>query len=298
MEDLLPLARLGTLTCGGAVAWLLARHACAHPPAPRPTLGQRGLQRGLAIDAVPGFRTVEPAVRTLAGWLGPHLSVPLQQRLDTRLRTAGLPLGLSAPELLALSGITATGGALLGAASAALLNLGPWAPWCGALLLGAMPVFRIDERAHRRLRSAERDLPPMIELLAMAMDAGLDFAGALAHVAGDGAAPGPLTEELQQVRAGLALGHTRRQALEEFAARMPSPSVRQLVAAAVQAQEAGNPLASVLRIQATALRDRRTVLAEEAANRAALMLVLPMMMMLCCVLLLLMGPTFLRMGTQ
>ncbi|MEZ4339553.1 MAG: hypothetical protein R3B82_23265, partial [Sandaracinaceae bacterium] len=54
--------------------------------------------------------------------------------------------------------------------------------------------------------------------------------------------------------------------------------------------EKGNPLAEVLRIQATMLRMRRSVMAEEAAARAAVLMMGPLMLIFCAIILVLLGP--------
>jgi tight adherence protein C len=75
---------------------------------------------------------------------------------------------------------------------------------------------------------------------------------------------------------------------------VPTEAVREFVGAVIQAEEKGTPLAEVLRIQATILRMRRTVLAEEAASRAGVMMMIPLMMLLGCILLILMGSMMLK----
>jgi tight adherence protein C len=62
------------------------------------------------------------------------------------------------------------------------------------------------------------------------------------------------------------------------------------VGAVVQAEEKGNPLGEVLRIQAQMLRMRRSVMAEEAAAKAAVKLIGPLMLIFIALMLVLMGP--------
>lgn len=286
------------LCAGGLGAGATAVVCLRHRAPPPDLLGVAGARRAAALQSLPGLRLLEPPVRTLGAWLAAAMPSTWKTALQTRLRGAGYPLGLGAGELVGLVLLLSVLGLALGAAAAPMAarstGLSTWAPVVGALLLGALPLQRVDALCKQRRRDVDRELPIAIDLVAMAMNAGLDFAAALHHVTDPERNRGTLGEELSQVLDALRLGETRRQALQAFAGRVSTPSVRQLVAAIIQAQEAGNPLAAVLRTQATALRARRSVLAEEAASRAALMLTLPMMMMLCCVLLLLMGPAVLR----
>jgi tight adherence protein C len=156
---------------------------------------------------------------------------------------------------------------------------------------GALPFLRLTEEIQARQRSVSRALPPAMDLMAMCMGAGLDFAGSVALVANELTREGePLQQELSRVLEEFSLGRTRRQALVAFGQRMPSADVRDFVSSIVQAEQKGTPLAVVLEIQARMLRMRRSVAAEEAAARAAVLLIMPMMLLLCAVLLIMFGP--------
>ena len=129
------------------------------------------------------------------------------------------------------------------------------------------------------------------------MGAGLDFPGALRQVVDNmPAGPSPVREELTRLLQELRLGRTRKQALQSFASRVDTEAVREFVGAVVQSEDKGTPLSEILVIQAEVLRNRRSVLAEEAAARAGVMLMLPMLMMVVSIVLLLMGPLFLDMA--
>ena len=127
------------------------------------------------------------------------------------------------------------------------------------------------------------------------MGAGLDFPGALAHVVGNLKGRNPLRTELEQLLQELALGYTRRDALHNFARRVPTDAANEFVTACVQAEEKGTPLAMVLRIQAGAQRGRRTVRAEEAAARAGALMIVPLMMLFGCILIIVLGPLVMEM---
>jgi tight adherence protein C len=143
-------------------------------------------------------------------------------------------------------------------------------------------------------------LPVEIDLAAMCMHAGLDFPGAIRLVVAQRkSGEHVLREELSLVLSELDLGHTRATALSNFAARVPTSAVREFVGAVIQAEEKGTPLADVLKIQATMLRMRRSILAEEAASRAGVLMMVPMLMLLGSVFVILMGPLVLQsMGSE
>jgi tight adherence protein C len=132
-------------------------------------------------------------------------------------------------------------------------------------------------------------------LLCLALSAGLDFPSAVRQIVDKSSQKDdPLTEELAVVLSELSLGKTRREALENFGKRNPTPSVAEFVASVIQAEEEGTPLAEVLMIQAQVSRQRRGVRAEEAASKASLQLLMPMGLVFVSVLCLIGGPLVLK----
>jgi tight adherence protein C len=162
-------------------------------------------------------------------------------------------------------------------------------------ILGAMvPYFQISGEAQRRLKEVNRGLPYVIDLMALAMSAGLDFPGAVRQVVEKSSNPDdPLHEEMTRILHELQLGRTRRQCLADFGKRCPTASVVEFVAALTQAEERGNPVAEVLQIQASVSRQRRTVAAEEAAAKAGVKMVGPLFLLFACIMLLVMSPMIL-----
>jgi tight adherence protein C len=131
----------------------------------------------------------------------------------------------------------------------------------------------------------------VIDLLSLGLSAGLDFPGSLRQVVDKASTPDdPLIEELNLILEELRMGKTRKEALSQFAARVPGETVREFVGAVIQAEERGNPLARVLQIQAETSRQRRSVRAEEAASRASLQIIMPMVMIFVAILMLIVTP--------
>jgi tight adherence protein C len=254
------------------------------PPAPR--LGHRGAVRHQALHHNVLFATVEPALRFLAGLLSlvPLGGLRAQQEAD--LQRAGHCLGLTPDEYMALSLCSA---AILGAIAALSFGSNLCVP---AAILGLfLPKLQVQESIRVRVKSISRGLPHSIEIAALCMGAGLDFPGSLRMlVRAKGGEPDPLTEEFAGILEELELGHTRQQALLNFAERVRTAAVRDFVNAVVQAEQKGNPLAKVIQVQGRMLSMRRSVAAEEAAARAGVLMIGPMVLQLGCILLLLMGP--------
>jgi tight adherence protein C len=273
------------------VAFALARN----PVAAEPRLGLRGLKRQKALRKGGLFASLEPAIRVVAGWVSVLELGSLRRKADHLLMVAGDYLGLSADELVASIALAALGGCSMGALLVSLLDLPPALIPVAAAVGAFLMLTEVREAADKRKRDVGRALPQAIELISLCMSAGIDFAGALAQILKN--APiedDPLIEEFGLILYHLQLGHTRSRALQVFGGRIPTESVSDFVYAVVQAEAKGNPLRETLRVQASVLRTRRSMRAEELAAKAQTKMVLPMAMLLMCVLLLVAGPMMLN----
>ena len=154
-----------------------------------------------------------------------------------------------------------------------------------------LPHLQVSGEIERRFKQVNRGLPFAIDLVALTMSAGLDFPGALRQVTEKTSDKADaLYEEMQRILQELELGRTRKQALLAFADRCPTEAVRDFTSAVVQAEEKGNPLADVLQIQATMLRMRRSVAAEESAARAGVLMMGPLLLIFGTIMLIILGP--------
>ena len=253
-------------------------------------LGVRGARRRAATTEGL-FATLEPVVVRLGAWVSALPLARMRADVDRKLIQSGYWLGATADEVIGMSIALGLAGLLAGGVAASALHLPWWVGLAGAVTGAMHPFAQIREATRVRLRHVERYLPELVDLLTLCMGAGMDFAGALTRVAMDGVRTGtPVYEEIQQMLAELELGRTRARVLEGFAERAPIRPVKDLVAAVVQADEKGTPLADILTIQARMLRMRRSVLAEEAASRAALQLMIPLLLIFLAIMLLIIGP--------
>ncbi|MGB8332658.1 MAG: type II secretion system F family protein [Polyangiales bacterium] len=267
-------------------------------PAVRPTLGARGLNRAEVLRRGGFFALVEPPLRVFAAWVEVMPFERVRARARVSLTHAGDYMGLSEDELLAMCALCGLVLGIVGYILCILLSLPSSLTVCAALLGMVTPWFRVLAIAQARARSIGRALPAAVELAAMCMSAGLDFPGSLHRIVESAADQNePIIEEFRRVLQELDLGHTRRNAMEGFAARVPTNHVREFVNSVVQAEDKGTPLSSVLTIQAQTQRLRRSVAAEETASEAALMLLGPMTLIFLCVIALLLGPVVVRFMT-
>lgn len=263
----------------------------AHPAARRPTHGLPGLKRSLALKRSSLFRGFEPILRHWAAWAS---KLPVGHRrvdIARQLQRSGEYLGLTPDEYLALMLIGALGFSAAGVVICLLANIKLPFALLGSCVGVLTPVSLVHTQIRTRRLQVNRGLPAAIDLAALCMSAGMDFIGALRQiVANSSDSDDAVQEELERILQELELGHTRRQALENFVARVPTDAVKDFTSSVIQAEDKGNPLSEVLQVQASMLRMRRSVLAEEAAARAGLLMMIPLMMLFCCIMLLLLGP--------
>jgi tight adherence protein C len=148
--------------------------------------------------------------------------------------------------------------------------------------------LRLRALAEERWLTVSHEFPVVIDLTALAMNAGADLPSALAKVAQRKS--GPAGDEIRQFLTALDMGVTRRSALLALEERCPINEVRDVVRAISMADQKGASVTEALVQQAQTSRLRRSVKAEESAARAGVLLMLPMMLLVACVVILLVGP--------
>jgi tight adherence protein C len=241
------------------------------------------------------WAALEPIVR----WLGVRISgLPTETQraaLDRQISLAGDFLGLTSAEYLALSILSAIFGLGAGLLAGFFLDMKALLSVAGFAMGAITPYMVVSGEAQERLKHINRGLPYVIDLMALAMSAGLDFPGAVRQVVDKSSNPeDPIVEEFTLILQTLNLGRTRKDALAMFAERAPAASVSEFVNALVQAEERGNPVAEVLMIQAGTSRTRRSVRAEELAAKAGVKMTGPLMLIFLAVLALVVGPAMMN----
>ena len=157
----------------------------------------------------------------------------------------------------------------------------------------ALTIYHLQTQAAKRVREISRRIPYTLDLIALAMGAGATFTEAAATVVAEDA-DHPFNVELNTVLAEIDLGSTRAAALRNLADRIPLETLRSIVAAIIQAESLGTPLADVLKQQASLLRLQRSVRAEKLAAAASVRILVPSMLILLSVVLAVFAPVIIR----
>jgi tight adherence protein C len=287
------------VTVLGLALCTLAFAVGSAPQPPRERLGLRGFKRAQSIRDNRSFALVEPLMRFVSQRMYGLITPSLRVKLDRQITIAGDIAGLQPEDVLSLTLMTGVAGTALGM----LYGGGGGDMLVFGMLLGvaglALPHLVLSSAGDQRVRSIASATPAVIDLLALCLGAGLDFPAAVRQVVDRSrVSDQPLHEELRLLLQELNLGRTRRKGLEQMAERAPCDPVRDLVAAVVQSEEQGTPLAEVLRVQAATSRMHRSTRAEETAAKAAAKMLLPLALLFVCVITLITGPIILSFMDQ
>ncbi len=239
----------------------------------------------------PLYRVVNKVLLVFAFWLEAMPITNLRKGLDDRLARAGHLGGFTADEYLAFCTVSAS--LFFGLCMSFMTSVTGEArlPLCflAGMFGGYFPIIFLDERVMIRLTTINRDLPYMLDVLALSVGAGLDFNSSLERIVKKDSTNSPLIEEMRYVLQEVKMGTTRREALINLKERVPSDYINGLVASVVQAEQMGTPLTNILRIQAAAIRMKRSQRAEKLGAEAPVKMVMPLLFIVGAVMLTLFG---------
>jgi tight adherence protein C len=139
-----------------------------------------------------------------------------------------------------------------------------------------LPSLRLDSFITKRQKRLRLALPDLLDLLVVAVEAGLGLDQAIQHCSRElEFAHKELSEEMSQVNFEMRAGKRRADALKNLADRTGEPEIRKLVAILVQTDRFGTSMAESLRNHSDDLRVRRRQEAEERAAKVGVKLVFP-----------------------
>jgi tight adherence protein C len=139
-----------------------------------------------------------------------------------------------------------------------------------------LPHMLVRRRGRLRLREIDDQLPDLIDLLVVTVEAGLSFAASL-RLAAD-RVHGPLGQELALTRQEQSLGLATNEALENLLTRVDTPALRTFVRSVLQGETLGVSIGQILRNIASDMRKRRRANAEERAHKAPVKMLFPLIL--------------------
>jgi len=244
----------------------------------------------------PVYRALAFLLLIFSFWLEKLPLDVVRKGLKTKLAQAGNLGGFTSDEYLAFCIVSSLGFFSLGFFFFSTVTGEGRIPLCFAMaIFGAyFPLMYLDERVMGRLTRINRDLPYMLDVLALSVGAGLDFNSSLERIVGKDSTKSPLVEEMRYVLQEVKLGSTRKEALLGLKERVPSDYINGLVSSVVQAEQMGTPLTNILRIQAGAIRLKRSQRAEKLAGEAPVKLIMPLLFIVAAVMLTLFGAIIIK----
>lgn len=220
----------------------------------------------------PAWRTFRRMGRTLTpGW---QLSRMRRHATLAGLGPEGIEAVLSMKAAVTLAGATLVplGVAALGATFG---SVALWATLGGAVGF-FVPDLWIARKGEARQMEIRRALPETIDLMAIAVQAGMGLEASIELVSRK--LPGGLGEELHRMLQEIQLGASRRQALQRLRERTEVTELSTFALALIQADAVGSPIADVLHSQAAQMRMIRAQNARETAAKLPVKLLIPMLL--------------------
>ncbi len=224
-------------------------------------------------------RVIRPFLANLAGKRDPKEMKKAQtSTLRKMLAQAGYPGGLTVGEFVVVQNLFRV------IAPAMLIALGVVAKakpntlvMFGAIgiMLGILlPRMYLQKQIATRLHGITRQLPDVLDLLTVAVEAGLGFDAACDKVVEK--MRGPIPDEFSLTLRQIRMGQTRREAFKDMGDRVNHPDLSAFVSALVQADQLGVSIGQILRIQSEQLREKRRQRAEEEAAKAPVKMMIPL----------------------
>lgn len=223
-------------------------------------------------------RVVRPALKRVGQLLEQTMPEKARHRIHTSLIVAGRPGGLGARDFIAvryvLAGLLCLLGILIGALTQDRVVLACAAAVGGVIGLYA-PMVWLRMRLRKRRFEIQADLPDVIDVLVVCVEAGLTFEAAMEKVVEK--YDHGLADEFGRVMQEVRLGRPRLEALNEMGQRTGVEELNNFVQAIIQSEQLGSGVGKILRIQSDEMRLKRLVTAQERGAKASLKMLLPML---------------------
>lgn len=154
------------------------------------------------------------------------------------------------------------------------------------------PQMHASAEKKRREISVRGDLPFFIDLLALSVEAGLDFFAAIQKIVDKAqGTDSVLADELGTVLKDVKIGASKTQALKDMAERLDISEITSFVAVLIDAEASGASISRVLKDQSVQMRLERFVRAEKAGAKASQAILIPLMLfILPAVFIMVFGP--------
>ena len=223
-------------------------------------------------------RVLAPLAQGLTGIAARFTPQGYRDRVAHKLTLAGNPANLNVDQVLVLKLLGVVSGMLWLPLVLVALHLQGflaflfvWFLWFASIML---PDLRISRAIEQRQRDITIQLPDILDLLVISVEAGLGFEQALDRTTA--AVPGPLADEFRRMLRETRIGSSRAEALRAMEERTEVPELRGFILAMLQADTFGISISRLLRSQADEMRVRRRLKAQEIAMKTPVKMLFPL----------------------
>lgn len=163
------------------------------------------------------------------------------------------------------------------------------------VMINTMLSLIVKIKIKSRKKQIVRDLPDVIDLVTVSVEAGLSFDGAIDRVMKS--VDSPVTDEFGIMLKEVRMGKQRKDALREMMKRCDVPDMTTLLGSIIQADDLGVSVTSILRIQSKQLREKRRQRAREQSLKAPIKLLFPILLFIFpTIFVILLAPVLIQMA--
>lgn len=141
------------------------------------------------------------------------------------------------------------------------------------------PDLWLRGQAQTRQKEIISNMPFAVDLLALSVEAGLDFVAAMAKVV-EKAKPSALTWEFEQMMKEIKIGASRAEALRNMAWRIDVIQISSFCATLIAADSVGASIGPILKNLSAEIRQKRSSDVEKAGATAATKILFPMLFLI------------------
>ena len=146
----------------------------------------------------------------------------------------------------------------------------------GGIMGGIMPLVFLNIMIQKRQQEIQRQLPEVLDLLCVSVQAGLSFDASLRKIVER--MKGPFVDECRRLQEDIRMGMVRRTAMKNVASRCDIQDVSLFMTSLIQAERLGTSMGKTLKNQADNIRERRRQYVKAEAMKAPVKIIFPLVL--------------------
>lgn len=220
-------------------------------------------------------RLLKPAYENFLKFIGSAAPKQIREKYEDIINNAGSPKDVTFQRIIAIQIMV---GLLLGGILF-LISSQSGKNHLVLIILAAiigfiLPISYFKTQADKRKREITRQLPDLLDLLYVSVEAGLGFDMALKKTTDK--MQGALSLEIGKTLDEINKGKNRQDSLRSLVNRTGAEDLSSFVTAVIQSEQLGSNITNTLRIQSVSMRQKRRQRAEEAAAKIPVKMLFPL----------------------